>query len=132
MGLAAISASTSGMATSGSLKRFTIPETPRENPLPASARIAQAPRVPSCYNQTETLPNRDGAWHVTEAAVLSATLLYVGPWRDVSRSGTVTGLMAKGYTLVNLAASYDLGNGPSAYGRIDNLFDRGYQNPIGF
>jgi vitamin B12 transporter len=69
---------------------------------------------------------------VTEAAVLSATLLYVGPWRDVSRSGTVTGLMAKGYTLVNLAASYDLGNGPSAYGRIDNLFDRGYQNPIGF
>jgi hypothetical protein len=41
-------------------------------------------------------------------------------------------LTANGYTLVNLAASYDLGNGLSAYGRIDNLFDRRYQNPIGF
>jgi vitamin B12 transporter len=74
----------------------------------------------------------DAAWHVTEAAVLSATLLYVGPWVDVNRAGTVTGLTANGYTLVNLAASYDLGNGLSAYGRIDNLFDRRYQNPIGF
>ena len=50
----------------------------------------------------------------------------------MSRSGTVTGLTANGYTLVNLAASYDLGNGVSAYGRINNLFDRRYQNPIGF
>jgi vitamin B12 transporter len=74
----------------------------------------------------------DVAWHITEAAVLSATLLYVGPWRDVSRSDTGTGLTANGYTLVNIAASYDLGNGLSAYGRINNLFDRRYQNPIGF
>jgi vitamin B12 transporter len=74
----------------------------------------------------------DAAWHITEAAVLSATLLYVSPWRDVSRSAAVTGLTANGYTLVNLAASYDLGNGVSAYGRINNLFDRRYQNPIGF
>jgi vitamin B12 transporter len=34
----------------------------------------------------------DAAWHVTKAAVLSATLLYVGPWVDVNRAGTVTGL----------------------------------------
>ena len=74
----------------------------------------------------------DAAWHITEAAVLSATLLYVSPWRDVSRSAAVTGLTANGYTLVNLAASYNLGNGVSAYGRINNLFDRRYQNPIGF
>jgi vitamin B12 transporter len=74
----------------------------------------------------------DAAWRVTEAVVLSATLLYVGPWVDVNRAGTVTGLTANGYTLVNLAASYDLGNGLSAYGRIDNLLDRRYQNPIGF
>ena len=74
----------------------------------------------------------DAAWHVPDAAVLSATLLYVGPWVDVNRAGTVTGLTANGYVLVNLAASYDLGNGLSAYARIDNLFDRRYQNPIGF
>ena len=35
-------------------------------------------------------------------------------------------------TLVNLAGSYDLGNGVSAYARIDNLLDRRYQSPIGF
>jgi vitamin B12 transporter len=67
-----------------------------------------------------------------EAVVWSATLLYVGPWRDVSPLRHVTGLTANGYALGNLAASYDLGNRLSACGRIDNLFDRGYQNPIGF
>jgi vitamin B12 transporter len=74
----------------------------------------------------------DAAWHVTEAAALSATLVYVGPWRDTNRTGTVTGLTANGYALVNLAGSYDLGNGVSAYARIDNLLDRRYQSPIGF
>jgi vitamin B12 transporter len=74
----------------------------------------------------------NAAWHITEAAVLSATLLYVGPWVDVSRNGTVSGLQASGYTLVNLAGSYDLGDGVSAYARIDNLFDRRYQDPTGF
>jgi len=34
----------------------------------------------------------DAAWHITEQAVLSATLLYVGPQVDVNRAGTVTGL----------------------------------------
>ena len=74
----------------------------------------------------------NAAWQVTEAAVLSATLLYVGPWLDVSRGGTVSGLPVNGYAVVNLAGSYDLGNGVSAYARIDNLFDRHYENPLGF
>jgi vitamin B12 transporter len=74
----------------------------------------------------------NAAWHITEAAVLSATLLYVGPWFDVNRAGTISGVPANGYTLVNLAGSYDLGNGVTAYARIDNLFDRHYQDPIGF
>jgi vitamin B12 transporter len=74
----------------------------------------------------------DAAWHITEKAVLSVTLLYVGPWVDVNRAGSVTGLMANGYTLLNLAGSYDLGNGVAAYARISNLFDRHHENPIGF
>jgi vitamin B12 transporter len=74
----------------------------------------------------------DAAWNVTEAAVLSATLLYVGPWVDANRAGTVSGVLADGYTLVNLAGSYDLGNGLTAYARINNLFDRRYQDPNGF
>jgi vitamin B12 transporter len=74
----------------------------------------------------------DAAWHVMEAAVLSATLLYVGPWVDVNRAATMSGVRTNGYTLVNLAGSYDLGNGLTAYARIDNLLDRHYQDPLGF
>ena len=74
----------------------------------------------------------NAAWHVTEAAVLSATLLYVGPWVDANRAGTMSGVPANGYTIVNLAGSYDLSQGLSAYARIDNLFDRRYQDPVGF
>jgi vitamin B12 transporter len=74
----------------------------------------------------------NAAWHITEQAVLSASFLYVGPWVDVSRNGTLSGLHASGYPLLNLAGSYDLGNGVSAYARIDDLFDRRYQDPTGF
>jgi vitamin B12 transporter len=74
----------------------------------------------------------NAAWQITDAASLSATLLYVGPWRDVSRSGNATGLTGGGYTLVNLAASYDLGHGVTAFMRVNNLLDRRYQEPIGF
>jgi hypothetical protein len=40
-------------------------------------------------------------------------LLYVGPWVDVNQPGTVSGLLAKGYTIVTLAGSYNLGDGVS-------------------
>jgi vitamin B12 transporter len=72
------------------------------------------------------------AWHITDRAVLSATLLYVGPWVDVNRAGTVSGLTANGYTIVNLEGSYELRNGLTAYARIDNLLDRNYEDPLGF
>jgi len=74
----------------------------------------------------------NATWQVTKAAALSATILYVGPWIDASRDGTVSGLTAQRYTLVNLAGSYDIGHGVTAFARIDNLLDRRYQNPIGF
>jgi vitamin B12 transporter len=74
----------------------------------------------------------NAAWHITDRAVLSSTLLYVGPWVDVNRAGTVSGLTTNGYTIVNLEGSYDLRNGLTAYARIDNLLDRHYQDPIGF
>jgi vitamin B12 transporter len=71
-------------------------------------------------------------WQVTEAASLSTTVLYVGPWVDINRSGSVSGLIAKGYTLVNVAGSYDLGHGLTAFARINNLLDQHYQDPTGF
>ncbi|MFN5568942.1 MAG: TonB-dependent receptor, partial [Bradyrhizobium sp.] len=61
-----------------------------------------------------------------------ATLLRVGDWLDVSRDGTTTGLVAPGYTLVNLRGDYALSDQVKLFARIDNLFNRHYQNPTGF
>jgi vitamin B12 transporter len=74
----------------------------------------------------------DTRWQITEPASLWATLVYVSPSADVNRSGTVSGLRANGYTIVNLAGTYELGHGLTAFARIDNLLDRRYQNPTGF
>jgi len=74
----------------------------------------------------------NGTWHVTDAATLSGTVVYVGPWVDINRAGTASGIRASGYTLVNLASSYDLGHGLVAFGRIDNLLNHIYQDPLGF
>lgn len=74
----------------------------------------------------------DGAWQVTEAASLSATILYVGPWIDTTRDGTQSGVTVNGHTIVNLAGSYALGHGVTAFARIDNALDRHYQEPLGF
>jgi vitamin B12 transporter len=71
-------------------------------------------------------------WQVTAAVSLSATVLYTGPWVDSNRSGSQTGLIANGYMLVNLAGSYDIGHGVTAFARVNNLLDRQYQDPLGF
>lgn len=71
-------------------------------------------------------------WQVTEAANLSLSWLYVGPWIDGNRDFTIPRLKAGGYTLVNLAGSYDLTKNVTAFARIDNLLDRHYQEPVGF
>lgn len=74
----------------------------------------------------------NGNWRVSEAATLSATMLYVGPWRDVNRSGTVSGLDANGHAVLNIAGSYEITPRLTAFARADNLLDRRYQDPIGF
>lgn len=74
------------------------------------------------------LHSKDAGWRrCARSSVLST---HLGP-RRAQPNGTVSGLQANGYTLVNLAGSYDLGNGVSACARIDNLFDRRYQRPDG-
>jgi hypothetical protein len=55
-----------------------------------------------------------------------------GVHSDTNRDATQSGIPANGYTLVSLAASYDLGHGVTAFGRIDNLLNRQYQDPLGF
>jgi vitamin B12 transporter len=85
--------------------------------------LSRRPKHKASFNAT---------WQVTEHASLSGTVLYTGPWIDSNRSGTMAGLVASRYTLVNLAGAYDLGHGVTAFARIDNLTDRRYQDPIGF
>ena len=71
-------------------------------------------------------------WQATAAATVTATVLYVGPWIDSNRAGTVTGIATPGYTIVDVAGTYRFDHGVSAFVRIDNLLDRHYQDPVGF
>ena len=74
----------------------------------------------------------DAHWRVTDAATLSATVLYVGSRIDRSRDFLVPRLEADGYTLVNIAGSCALNRALTAFARIENLFDREYEDPVGF
>ena len=75
----------------------------------------------------------DAKWQATKDLSFDATLLYVGPWFDVTRDNpAIFEETAPGYTTVNIAASYDLTDQFTLYGRVDNLFDEHYQDPIGF
>jgi vitamin B12 transporter len=71
-------------------------------------------------------------WRPVDPLTVSATVLHVSDWRDVSRDGLVSGLTAPGYTIVNLRGDYALSEQVKLFARVDNLFNRHYQNPTGF
>mgnify|MGYP000942824304 FL=1 len=71
-------------------------------------------------------------WKPVQKLTLSATLVQVGAWTDISRDGYFPRVIAPGYTLLNLSGSYDLADGVTATARIDNIGNKQYQNPIGF
>jgi vitamin B12 transporter len=74
----------------------------------------------------------DAAWQVNEAISLDTTVLYVGSWIDGNRDFSIGRLTAPAYTTVNLAVNYAILTHLSVFGRVDNLFDRHYQDPVGF
>ena len=74
----------------------------------------------------------DARWQFNEKTLLTTTLLYVGSWADVDRTGANTGFRTTPYLVVNLTGSYDIGGGFTAFARINNLFNRTYQDPTGF
>ena len=74
----------------------------------------------------------NGNWQVTQRLALNATVLTVGSWVDGNRDFSIPRLNAPGYTTVNLAGNLDVTNTLAVFARIDNLFDRHYQNPVGF
>lgn len=73
-------------------------------------------------------------WTPTDQLTLSTTLLYVGSWIDVNRDTAVfiPRLNAPSFETVNLAANYRADDHVTLFARVDNLFDRHYQDPFGF
>jgi vitamin B12 transporter len=64
-------------------------------------------------------------------ATVDLGVLYVGPRKDVDPL-TFGRVSVGGYTVVDVAASYDVNESWRVFGRIDNLFGRDYRDPDGF
>ena len=71
-------------------------------------------------------------WRATGRLQLDATVISSGSWIDGNRDFSIPRLTAPGFTTVNAAASYGLSKNWSLYGRVTNLLDRRYENPVGF
>jgi len=71
-------------------------------------------------------------WQATSAWQLSVDVLAVGSWVDGNRDFSIPRLDAPGYVTVNFATEYELNRHVALFGRINNLADRQYQNPVGF
>jgi vitamin B12 transporter len=76
--------------------------------------------------------NLDARWQATPQFSLEADLLSVGTWIDGNRQFTISRLDAPGYTTVDLTANYDVTQQVTIYGRVTNLLDERYENPVGF
>ncbi len=71
-------------------------------------------------------------WQASARLSFTATILGVSQWVDGNRDFSVPRLDAAGYTTVNLAANFALTDKVALFGRLNNLFDRRYEDPIGF
>jgi vitamin B12 transporter len=71
-------------------------------------------------------------WLPIDPLTLSATVLHVSDWLDVTRDGSASGIVAPGYTIVNVRGDYAINDQVKVFGRVDNLFNLHYQNPTGF
>jgi vitamin B12 transporter len=70
-------------------------------------------------------------WQATDKLSFSATALWVSGWIDVPRLGFLDE-RAPGYKTVNLAVNYAVNDNLVVFGRIDNLLNQHYENPLGF
>ncbi|WP_186420146.1 TonB-dependent receptor [Bosea sp. CS1GBMeth4] len=71
-------------------------------------------------------------WNPVEKLTLSATLIHLGARMDGNRDFSIPRLRAPGATIVNLAADYRVDDRFTLFGRVDNLFDKRHENPVGF
>lgn len=71
-------------------------------------------------------------WVPIENLNLSATLIYVGDRVDGNRDFSISRMRAPGAAIVNIAAEYKPSEKLTVFGRVDNLFDRRWENPVGY
>ncbi len=76
--------------------------------------------------------NLDARWRATRRLSLDLDLVSVGPFIDGNRDFSIPRLVANGYTTLALAAGYDINRHLTLYGRVTNLFDETYQDPVGY
>lgn len=72
------------------------------------------------------------SWTPIENLSLSATLIYLGARVDGNRDFSISRMRAPGAAIVNIAAEYKATEKLTVFGRVDNLFDKRYENPVGF
>ena len=56
----------------------------------------------------------------------------IGSFVDGSRDFSIQRLKNPGFTTMNFAVDYKVSENVTVFGRVDNLFDRRYENPTGF
>jgi vitamin B12 transporter len=71
-------------------------------------------------------------WQALPTLGLDATLLYVGPQIDGNRDFSIPRLKLSGYSVMNVAANWNVDDHFTLFGRIENAFDTSYQSPDGF
>ena len=112
----------------------------------ASADLTDTVRVRGDYTYTESIDVNTGAdlknrsrhkatvsagWKPITPLLLTGSITYIGPAQNFDRV-TFNDVTNPGFTLVNIAADYTLNDHMSLFGRIDNVFDKHYQNPNGY
>ena len=70
-------------------------------------------------------------WTPIDRLQLSATALFINAWQDINAL-TYASQLAQAYGTVNLAANYDVNEQIHVFARIDNLFNRQYEDPLGY
>ena len=75
----------------------------------------------------------DADWTPIDPLTLTGEILRVGTWLDSTRDNPILfTAQAAPYTLVNLAAAYRVNANATFFGRVNNLLDQHYQEPLGF
>lgn len=74
----------------------------------------------------------NATWQATDKLSLTGAVLYTGASIDGNRDFTITRMKEGSFTTANIAAEYALTDNITPYARVTNLFDRHYEQPIGF